>query len=827
MSDSLEATWHSLSPAKRKAFAALLKKKGVNVFAQLPVARSDRSAALPLSYAQERMWFLAQLEPESAAYSIAGAFNVVGELQPDAVQQAVDALVRRHEPLRTAFSEIEGRAQQHIAPPEHARCEVERTTAGNAEQLAALAEAHAARPFDLTRAPLLRVTLVQRAPDRYALLFALHHIIADGWSLDLLLEEFAQLYAGFVRGTPLELPALPLQYIDYAAWQRDWLSAGEIDRQLSYWKQQLGSEHPALTFPSDLQPTAAAALSGAVYMLRIPAPLSAQAQRFAQAENVTLFMLLLAVFEALLYRWTGHADLRVGVPVTNRPRVEFEGLFGLFVNTHVHRTLMRGDETFRSLLARVRETALGAQAHADLPFEQLVEALAPERSLDHNPLFQVLYNHEAAAVQPSVASANTLRIEPLTAAKRAAQFELVLDTAWDTDTAEIAGALSYATDRFTATTVGALAARFERLLQQVVSKPDVRIAELAVFTQQEQLQLLAASEPLQASEPERFGFVHLRIAEQARLRPTAIALQGERAQDALSYAELDRLSNQWAQRLRASGVGPDVLVGLCTSRSPRMVVGALAVLKAGGAYVALDPSYPLDRLRSIVADAGVSCLLAERSQPIAAELGAGACHWLDSDDVSHESSEAPTSGLSPRNLAYVVYTSGSTGTPKGVGVEHGAWAEHIAAIGVNYGMRADDCALHFASMSFDVGVEQWACPLTHGARVFIRGDELWSAERAIQLMREHGITWLDASPAYLRELAEYALAHDTTLPLRACLVGGEALSRENLGIILRALGAAPLINAYGPTEAVITPMTWRATPSATAYAPIGRAVGAR
>jgi len=828
MSDSsLLATWNTLSPDKRKAFAALMRKKGINVYAQLPVSRVARTGVLPLSYAQERMWFLAQLEPESAAYSIAGGFALRGELDASAVQRAVDALVERHEPMRTAFIETAGRAEQVLLDKEHARCAVEqldlRESENPEQQLELLANEHASRPFDLTKAPLFRVTLIALGPERHALLFALHHIIADGWSLELLLAEFSALYEDVAS----RLPDLQIQYLDYAAWQRAWLSAGELDRQLKYWLEKLGTEHPVLELPSDKPRSQANVSRGAVYSFQIDADTSARAQRFAQAESATLFMLLLAAYDVLLYRWTGHADLRVGVPVSNRPRAEFEGLLGLFVNTHVHRTVLRGDESVRALLARVREAALGAQAHAELPFERLVDALAPERTLGVNPLFQVMYNHEASAVRHQIASEGKLHITPLAAAGRSAQLDLTLDTALDAATGEISAAFTYASDLFSHETIEALAARYVSLVRQLLRSPERPIAELTFLTQDEQQALLVAGASRIGSTPSTF--VHVCVAEQARLRPDAVALQAESG-ELTTYAQLERSANQWAQRLRACGVREESRVGLLFERSPRTLLAALAVWKAGAAFVALDPSQAPSRLASMLADAGAHVILTERTQLTAAELGVQ-CLWLDADDVSSEPSEPPAVALTEHHLAYLVYTSGSTGRPKAVAVAHGALTQHLEAIGRDYSVSAEDCVLQFAPLSFDASLEQWAGALMHGARVFVRGAELWSAERAFELVRSYAISVLDVPPAYLRELAEHALARGELLPVRLCVVGGEALPRESLERISLALGSGRLVNAYGPTEAVITPMTWHGpvdvSTVSTAYAPIGRVVGAR
>jgi amino acid adenylation domain-containing protein/non-ribosomal peptide synthase protein (TIGR01720 family) len=825
MSDSLIATWQSLPKEKRKAFAALLRKRGIDVYKQLPVEPVSRTEALPLSFAQERMWFLAQLEPDSPAYNIAGACVLQGQLSAACLQQAVDVLVARHEPLRTAFVERAGRAEQHIVAA--ARCVVESVECEEAA-LPARVQAHAAQPFDLSCAPLLRVLLVRLGDERHALALSLHHIIADAWSLELLLDELMRLYDGFAHAVPVAQPALPLQYVDFAAWQRAWLSSGELERQLTYWRAQLGDEQPLLELPCDRAAVGGkpATLSGAVHVFRIDPQLSAAAQRLAQAEQATLFMLLLASFQLLLSRWTGQHDVRVGVPVTNRSRVEFEPMLGLFVNTQVQRAQLHGGLSFQALLTQVREAALAAQANAELPFERLVEALAPERDLGRSPLFQVLFNHEAKALRRSAASLGALHIEPLPPAERPIQFELVFESSLDDATGEIVGTLSYASNLFSQQAMERLAERYASILREVIADPQRRIGELSWLSADERAQLLAAGRGQSATEHD---FAHVRIAEQARARPDAIALEAESGAQ-LTYRELDQLTSRWAQRLAAAGVGPEQRVGLCTGRGLNMVVAALAVWKVGGAYVALDPSQPIARLRALVQDAGVQVLLAERTQPAAAELAVTSTFWLDADDVSAELAEPPRVAHSARNLAYIVYTSGSTGEPKGVGVEHRALAQHLAAISADYGMQPDDCALHFLAMSFDVGVEQWARPLSCGAKLFIRGDELWSAERALELLRAHEVTWLDAPQAYVRELAQVALTRGERLQLRGCAVGGEALSAESLASIARAIAPAQLINAYGPTEVVITPMTWHAGAAArcsTAYAPIGRVVGPR
>ncbi|MEY4579587.1 MAG: hypothetical protein RL701_4290 [Pseudomonadota bacterium] len=785
------------------------------------IPRAARSEWLPLSYAQERLWFLAQLAPDSSAYNVSGALRLRGALDVERLRASFAELVSRHETLRTSFQEHGERGMQHV----HAQTEVVLRTLAvrgpDAEQRAHAAFARETlTPFTLAEAPLLRLLLLELSAEDHVLVVTMHHLITDAATTTLLLDELAALYARVPLAAP---PAL--QYADYASWQRSELGAAELTAQLSYWREQLGAEHPLLELPLDRPRPATQSARGGVVAFSLDAATIAGVRRVGLTHGASTFMVLLAAFESLLYRLTGQRDVRVGMPVSNRSRVELEAVAGLFVNTLVVRAQLDGAMTFAALLAQLRATALAAQAHKDLPFERLVEALSPERSLSHNPLFQVLFDHQRAPLASGYRMGE-LAVTQFESREHATQLDLALETT-EADGA-IHGRFTYATDLFERSSVEALCARFQALLRQVVQAPERTLADLELLTPREHAQLMAAagSDSL-AHAFATDEFVHHRIAAQARVQPEAPALLGETGAP-WTYGQLERVSNQWAHRLRELGVGPETKVGLCVGRSPRMVVAALAILKAGGAYVPLDPTYPLERLRAVIEDAGVHWVLTESRQLRAADT----CVYLDVDveDVSALPVFAPSVDLHGENLAYVVYTSGSTGRPKGVGVSHAGLARHVQAIGLDYGMRADDCALHFASISFDAGVEQWVSPLVHGARLFVRGDELWSADRAVTVLREQGVTWFEMPPGYLREVAEAALARGETLQLRGCTAGGEAVSRESLGVMLRAVYPASVINGYGPTETVITPMTWHATDIAqctTAYAPIGRVVGPR
>jgi amino acid adenylation domain-containing protein/non-ribosomal peptide synthase protein (TIGR01720 family) len=787
------------------------------------IARVSRDGWLPLSHAQERMWFLAQLEPDSAAYNVSGALRLRGALDVAQLEAAFAQLVARHEALRTSFEEQDGRGMQRVHA--HAALVVRKLSVRGpeAEQRARDAfAAEASTPFRLADKSLLRLLLIALSDRDHVLVVTMHHLVSDAGTVATLLGELQALYTG----KPLPAAA-NVQYVDYAVWQRSALSASELSRQLDYFRAQLGAEHPVLELPSDRPRPAVQSYRGAGLRFTLDAETSRALLQLGQTLGASTFMVLLAAFESVLYRLTGQHDLRVGIPMSRRSRVELEGVVGLFVNTLVLRSEVSGALTFRGLLDQLKQVSLDAQAHGDLPFERLVEALSPERSLSHNPLFQVMFDHQRAPLS-GVRSLGELELTAFDKPDTATQLDLGLETFGDAD--QIYGSFTYATDLFDHASIELLCARFLRVLRQVVKQPDTKLADLALLDETETTRLLALAEPQLAAADAAQPFVHVHIDQLAAEQPDAIALDGETGEAPWTYARLERTSNQWAARLRELGVGPESKVGLCVSRSPRMVMAALAILKAGAAYVPLDPSYPLARLRAGVVDDGVHCVLGERSVAPGAQLGAATLLCCDVDDVSGYPTQRPDVALHGEHLAYVVYTSGSTGRPKGVGVSHAALAQHVAAIGRDYGMRRDDCALHFASIGFDAGTEQWVSPLVHGARLFIRGDELWSAERALEVLRERKVSWFEMPPGYLHELARAALERGERLQLRACSAGGEAVSRETLLTMLQAVHPAPVINGYGPTETVITPMTWHAYDSATcstAYAPIGRVIGPR
>ncbi|HBP0520629.1 TPA: pyoverdine non-ribosomal peptide synthetase PvdD, partial [Pseudomonas aeruginosa] len=639
-----------------EAFAQGLERT-TDAVSTIPLA--DRQQPLALSFAQERQWFLWQLEPESAAYHIPSALRLRGRLDVDALQRSFDSLVARHETLRTRFRLEGGRSYQQVQPA--VSVSIEREQFGE-EGLIERIQAIVVQPFDLERGPLLRVNLLQLAEDDHVLVLVQHHIVSDGWSMQVMVEELVQLYAGYSQGLDVVLPALPIQYADYALWQRSWMEAGEKERQLAYWTGLLGGEQPVLELPFDRPRPARQSHRGAQLGFELPRELVEAVRALAQREGASSFMLLLASFQALLYRYSGQADIRVGVPIANRNRVETERLIGFFVNTQVLKADLDGRMGFDELLAQARQRALEAQAHQDLPFEQLVEALQPERNASHNPLFQVLFNHqsEIRSVTPEV-QLEDLRLEGLAWDGQTAQFDLTLDIQEDEN--GIWASFDYATDLFDASTVERLAGHWRNLLRGIVANPRQRLGELPLLDAPERRQTLSEWNPAQR-ECAVQGTLQQRFEEQVRQWPQAVALILD--EQRLSYGELNARANRLAHCLIARGVGADVPVGLALERSLDMLVGLLAILKAGGAYLPLDPAAPEERLAHILDDSGVRLLLTQghllERLPRQAGVEVLAIDGLVLDGYA-ESDPLPT--LSADNLAYVIYTSGSTGKPKG------------------------------------------------------------------------------------------------------------------------------------------------------------------
>uniref|UniRef100_UPI0028AEE8A3 non-ribosomal peptide synthetase n=2 Tax=unclassified Pseudomonas TaxID=196821 RepID=UPI0028AEE8A3 len=814
---------------QRQQFYQRLQSRGMS-FAQLPIAAvREAGQYLPLSYAQERQWFLWQLDPHNSTYHIPGALRLQGHLDLPALQRSFDTLLARHESLRTHLVQ-DGEHLLQTAAPE-ARIHVQCDSVSEQTLMARVAE-DVARPFDLQQGPLLRVSLLQLAADEHVLVLVQHHIVSDGWSMQVMVEELVQLYAAYSQGQDLALPELPIQYADYALWQRRWMEAGEKARQLAYWQELLGGEQPVLELPLDHPRPARQSHRGASLQVHLSAQRVTALKRLAQQEGVTLFMLLLASFQTLLFRYSGQADIRIGVPTANRNRVETERLIGFFVNTQVLKADLDGQMTFTQLLQQTKQRALQAQAHQDLPFEQLVVALQPERSLSHNPLFQVMFNHQTDAQGGRGGQQLPgLRVTELEWDSPTTHFDLSLDTH---ESAEgIWAALTYATDLFDATTIERLAQHWQHLLEALVNEPGNRLSALPMLgTAEHQVLLRDWNAPATVGSLQA---VHHLFEAQAFRQPERQALVLD--EQALSYGELNRQANRLAHYLIAQGVGPEVLVGIAVERSLAMVVSLLAVLKAGGAYVPLDPDYPRERLVHMLQDSGVQRVLTHSHLRQRLPLPHGVTA-LDIDQseaqLAHFGEHNPAVTFEPHSLAYVIYTSGSTGKPKGVAISHAALSE-FAGIAAEYSrLVPQDRVLQFATLNFDGFVEQLYPALTIGATVVLRGPQLWDGAQLYRQIIDQGITLADLPTAYWKLFLHDCLAAGPRSygALRQVHIGGEAMPLDGPALWRQAgLGAVRLLNTYGPTEATVVSSTLDCSADnvviGNSASPIGRALRGR
>ncbi|MBI7180995.1 amino acid adenylation domain-containing protein, partial [Pseudomonas aeruginosa] len=797
-------------------FAASLESQAASAAPVLQVL--PRVAELPLSHAQQRMWFLWKLEPESAAYHLPSVLHVRGVLDRAALQQAFDWLVLRHETLRTRFEEVDGQARQTILANMPLRIVLEDCAGASEATLRQRVAEEIRQPFDLARGPLLRVRLLALAGQEHVLVITQHHIVSDGWSMQVMVDELLQAYAAARRGEQPTLAPLTLQYADYAAWHRAWLDSGEGARQLDYWRERLGAEQPVLELPADRVRPAQASGRGQRLDMALPVPLSEELLACARREGVTPFMLLLASFQVLLTRYSGQSDIRVGVPIANRNRAEVERLIGFFVNTQVLRCQVDAGLAFRDLLGRVREAALGAQAHQDLPFEQLVDALQPERNLSHSPLFQVMYNHQSGERQD--AQVDGLHIESFAWDGAAAQFDLALDT-WETPDG-LGAALTYATDLFEARTVERMARHWQNLLRGMLENPQASVDSLPMLDAEERYQLLEGWNATAAEYPLQRG-VHRLFEEQVERTPTAPALAfGE---ERLDYAELNRRANRLAHALIERGVGADRLVGVAMERSIEMVVALMAILKAGGAYVPVDPEYPEERQAYMLEDSGVQLLLSQSHLKLSLAQGVQRIDLDRGAPWFEDYSEAnPDIHLDGENLAYVIYTSGSTGKPKGAGNRHSALSNRLCWMQQAYGLGVGDTVLQKTPFSFDVSVWEFFWPLMSGARLVVAapGDHRDPA-KLVALINREGVDTLHFVPSMLQAfLQDEDVVSCTSLKRIVC--SGEALPADAQQQVFAKLPQAGLYNLYGPTEAAIDVTHWTCVEEGKDAVPIGRSI---
>lgn len=777
---SLEDRTDLMPAEKRALLAELLRRK----------ATGNRQ--VPVSFAQQRLWFLDQLEPGNASYNISRAVRVKGSLDLNALREALNAIVARHESLRTNFTSIDDEPMQVIAPARE--IEIQLLDLGGLpetdreNEVRRLAAEESSRGFDIAQDQLLRVVLFRLDHQDQVLLLVLHHIVSDGWSMGVLFRELETLYEAFANSCPSPLPPLPIQYGDFARWQRDRLQGEVLDEQVDFWKQQLAGAPAILELATNRPRPAIQTFSGAYHTRLVGKELTDSLNELCRREGVTLFMALVAAFQTMLHRYTNQRDIVVGTPIANRTREETEDLIGLFVNTLAVRTDFSGNPSFRDLLKRVREIALDAFAHQDLPFEKLVEEIHPERSLAHMPLFQVLFALQN--VPKSAWKLGSLDLTDFAFDKSSSKLDLSLYVGERPDGLTLT--FEYRRDLFDAERIERMAANFQTLLQGIVANPEQHISELPLLTKWERDRLLVEWNETGA-EYRRDRCLHELFAEQAERTPEAIAIICETAQ--LTYGELNQKADQLAHYLQQRGVGPEVLVGLCVQRSLDMVIGLLGILKAGGAYVPLDPAYPAERLRFILEDSGARLLLTQ--QPLLPLLpqSIAAVVCLDSDwpEIGEQRDRILRTKPVAENMAYVIYTSGSTGQPKGAAIEHRSAAALVGWAGGIFSPEELDGVLASTSICFDLSVFELFVPLSYGGKVLLVQDVL----QVLSWPRAAEVKLINTVPSTMVELLRLGGLPES---VRTVNLAGEPLAASLVRELYQQPHIKRVFDLYGPTE---------------------------
>jgi len=772
--------------------------------AQTRTTRTLKTA--PLSFAQQRLWFLDQFEPQSILYNLPAALRLKGRLNIGALEASLREIIRRHESLRTTFSMAEERPVQVVHEAEAWNLTVNdlrQFPTDEREKIAArLMQEEAEAPFDLTKGPLLRTQLLRLAEDDHILLLTMHHIVSDGWSIRVFIRELGFFYEGFCKGQKPGLADLSWQYTNFSVWQRQWLQGNVLTEQLGYWKQRLAGIPQVLELPLDRPRPPYKTFNGASVAFRVPEKLAQQVVQLGRRERATLFMTLLSAFYVFLYRYTGQEDLVVGSPIANRNRREIEDLIGFFVNSLVMRTQLSSETTFRELLAKVREVSLEAFAHQDVPFEKLVEELQPERNLSHSPFFQVLFHLQNALTEELRLPG--LAVNVINSEAKQAKYDLVL-AAFEAEDG-LKAVLNYNTDLFEQETIARMATHFQRVLQAAVEAPDRQISRLPLLSAAEERQLLFTWNDGKRDYGKN-RLVHHAVEEHARLRPDATAVRSGSA--SLTYGELNRRANQLARRLRRLGVGPEAIVGICLDRSVEMVIALLGILKSGAAYLPLDPSYPKTRLAFMLDEAQVRVLVTQ--QALIPQLPDSSAQriYLDSDaeDLMCESEQDPASGVAPENLAYVIYTSGSTGKPKGIMIEHGSLANYVAWANEFMFDETVKSVPAVQALTFDGSLKQIFSPLLRGIEVRImEKSEVADPAALLKALKTQKDVRFSAVPSMWKAVLD-AFESDPTIPrdvISRAFVGGEELPKSLVDHSFALFPGLLLWNFYGPSEITAT-----------------------
>ena len=826
--DEVKKRMSSLSPAKRALLELRLKESGAGLGITKPVTPLLDRAEAPASFSQQRLWFLHQLESDEAAYNVPRAIRLRGPLDVAALRRALAEIVERHDVLRTHFANVDGQLRQIVTLQDIPLVVIDLSHLASAERephTKSLVAAEAARPFDLARGPVMRTTLLRLDEQEHVLLLTSHHIVSDGWSAEILFRELSVLYDAFVDGKPSPLTPLPIQYADFAAWQRKWLQGTVLEEQLAYWKKQLAGVDGGLALPTDHPRPAVQTFSGAHKSLTLTRILSEQIAEISRQHGVTSFMTQLAAFAVLLQRYTGQDDIVVGSPIAGRNRYEIESLIGFFLNTLVLRLDLSGNPSFSDLLMRAREVALEAYAHQELPFERLVEELEPERTLSSSPLFQIMFSSHRSARKDF--SLRGLALEHLPTASNTSKFDLSLfvwDEAGDKSGGSVCTA-EYNTDLFEEATIERLLGHYHRILEAAVAHPERRLSELSLLTEDERKQLLVGWNDTDAEVPT--GTISDFFEAQVARTPNAVAVKfGDRQ---LTYQELNSRANQLAHHLRRLGIGPEMRVAICLARSLEMIVGLFGILKAGAAYVPLEPTYPSERLSFLFDDSQARLLLTRKHLTESLAVANIQTVCLDSDwsEIARESSENPTLGADAANSAHLIYTSGSTGMPKGVLSSHRASLNRFSWMWKHYPFADGEICCQKTALSFVDSIWEIFGPLLMGVPlVIIPDDTVKDPQEFVTTLSVNKVTRLVLVPSLLRVILEIGEGPAKQLSdLRYCFCSGETLPVDLATSFRAQIPHTNLINLYGSSE-VAADVTYHEVRTAELEAtiPIGRPI---
>lgn len=823
--DALAKRKSRLSPEKLALLEKLTGAKGEKDQPDIP-RRAVETGPLPLSFAQQRLWFLHQFVPDSPAYNVVMAFHISGQLRINILEQSINEIIRRHEALRTTFQSVNGQPCQVIAPTLNIVLPVEELTGYPPEEREArfqqLAQTESQHIFDLTQGPLMHITLFRSGDEQYILLLNVHHIVIDGWSLGVFLAELTALYRAFSAGEPSPLPELSTQYADFAPWQRNWLQGDVLEQQLTYWREQLGKDKVVLELPTDRTRPPIQTFHGGSLKFEISSPLCTAIKEVCEKEQVTLFMLLVTALKVLLHRYSEQNIIRVGTPVANRNKVELEPLIGFFVNTLVLQTTISGSSSFTEVLASVRETANSAYGHQDIPFEVLVDELQPERNTSQNPLFEVCFVLQNVPLLRNVTPVDFTFDKFEEIRNSTSKFDLWIQVVEQNH--GLAVDVEYNSDIFDHSTVSRIMSSFQVLLAGIVADPHTPVANLPLLTAQEEHQLLVEWNDTAVAYPLQDKCLHELVELQAQKSPHAPAVIFEGRH--LTYAELEHRSTQLAHYLRSLGMQREAFVGIFLERSLEMVVGLLAVLKAGGAYVPLDPDYPEERLAFMLLDSTPPLLLTQQHllERLPAYEGKIVCLDWDEGLISSESSAALASGVTPSNLAYMIYTSGSTGRPKGAMNTHCGIVNRLLWMQEYYQLNETDRVLQKTPVSFDVSVWEFFWPLITGAcMVLARPESHKDPAYLARLIQKEKITTIHFVPTMLQVFLEEKESMGCQT-LKRVVCSGEALSYALQQRFFECL-PTDLFNLYGPTEAAVDVTFWQCQrASERKVVPLGRPV---